>query len=454
MTQAKKAAALLLASVTGAGAVLAIPQPAEACGGCLAPISSTTVVTAHRMAVSIRANETILYDQIQYAGDPAEFVWVLPVDHRDTMGDTGVELASNSFFQALEAATQPQQIGTFPPLRTFCPDPCSMFRGGFASPSAAAEDAAGGPPPVNVYGQETVGPYETVRLGSEDPQALIKWADEHGYNVDPSLLPVIRHYVERGMDFIILRLAPDAGVTQMEPVRVRYEGISPQLPLRMVAAGASGEISLLVWVIGEGRYDTQNFPTRTITADDLYYDWAATPPGFNYDDVFEAKTEGGAWVAESAFEVSPYMITNFTEYDPMTGMATRGAAEDWGIATAGLTSPYVTRLRTDLPVAMLDRDLEFAASTDGDVPNVINVSNQRNRPAEPTCETVCRDPSGSVRGGGVVMPGGSIAPDTRDRGEGIKLCSVSHASGAPIGAFAGLLGLAGIAVATRRRRRR
>ena len=59
-------------------ATLALPDDARACGGCFVP-SETTVVTAHRMALAISPVQTVLWDQIQYAGSPAEFAWVLPV---------------------------------------------------------------------------------------------------------------------------------------------------------------------------------------------------------------------------------------------------------------------------------------------------------------------------------------------------------------------------------------
>jgi len=56
-----------------------VPGDAQACGGCFAPVGQPTVVTAHRMAVSLSPRGTTLWDQIQYAGAPADFAWVLPI---------------------------------------------------------------------------------------------------------------------------------------------------------------------------------------------------------------------------------------------------------------------------------------------------------------------------------------------------------------------------------------
>jgi len=78
------------------------PSDARACGGCFHPEDQpeTTVVTGHRMAFSISTTQTVLWDQIQYAGNPKDFAWVLP-------GKPGarIEVANDAWFEALDAAT-------------------------------------------------------------------------------------------------------------------------------------------------------------------------------------------------------------------------------------------------------------------------------------------------------------------------------------------------------------
>ena len=82
----------------------------------------------------------------------------------------------------------------------------------------------------------------------------------HGYAIDPSVKPIIDAYTAEGFDFIALRLLPGQGVQQMKPVRVVTPGMSPTLPLRMVAAGTGANVAITLFVIGEGRYEAQNFP--------------------------------------------------------------------------------------------------------------------------------------------------------------------------------------------------
>ncbi|MDP9001382.1 MAG: DUF2330 domain-containing protein, partial [Myxococcota bacterium] len=80
-------------------------QPARACGGCFNIRSAgteTSVVTDHRMAFSVSTQQTVLWDQIQYSGNPAEFAWVLPV-----RAGAVVQLSNDEWFAALDAMTRP-----------------------------------------------------------------------------------------------------------------------------------------------------------------------------------------------------------------------------------------------------------------------------------------------------------------------------------------------------------
>ncbi len=95
-------AALSLCAV--APLVSLMPSDARACGGCFheedQPPEQSSVVLAHRMALSISPDVSVLWDQVQYTGAPAEFAWVLPVKP-----GARIEVASDAWFEALDAAT-------------------------------------------------------------------------------------------------------------------------------------------------------------------------------------------------------------------------------------------------------------------------------------------------------------------------------------------------------------
>ena len=91
-----------LTALASSALLLLSDSSAEACGGCFSPPTEVTIVTDHRMALSVSTNQTVLWDQIKYSGNPQEFAWVLPVRQGAT-----IELANDEFFTALDQSTQP-----------------------------------------------------------------------------------------------------------------------------------------------------------------------------------------------------------------------------------------------------------------------------------------------------------------------------------------------------------
>lgn len=305
------------------GAALATSNDARACGGCFSGGGEPTVVTAHRMALSISLDRTVLWDQIQYQGQPEEFAWVLPV-----RGGATIELASDAFFEALDAATS---VNVFPPQGVVCeptyPEqdyPYDDYGGGYGygacsmTGCAASDDrgayddgegSGGGggvgepepPPPVEVVHQESIGPYEAVVLSSNQPGALYDWLLSHGYAVDASMEPVIDGYEAEGFDFVGLRLIPGANTQQMRPVRVTTPGAAPVLPLKMVAAGAGTNVGMTLFVLGEGRWEADSHPNGRVNPAHLRWDYATSSS--NYADT-RSRTmglhDGASWVTTYA----------------------------------------------------------------------------------------------------------------------------------------------------------
>lgn len=432
---------VVLACITAIAGVLA-PQTASACGGCFAPppppTGMPTVVTRHQMVVSLSMEETTLWDQIEYAGDPEDFVWVLPV--RD---GAPVELADNAFFEALEQVTTITLQAPEPP-RTTCNDPCGngLILGGAAFDSAGRE---GGPPPeVEVHYQAAIGPYETATIGSEDPEALVAWLRDNHYTVPDDMLPIIAHYTDQGMDFAVLRLSPNFGVTQMQPVRVTSPGLNVTFPLRMVAAGVAGSVGLELFVVAEGRYGPMNFASAEVDRDALTYDWGTDR--FNYDALYEqaqATDDGRVWITEFAELAPASRIASYVSIDESLPPAEREPHEarpDWQVASRHIDAPYLTRLTADLDVEHLNEDLVLGAADGEDIGNFVRVTNELNRAPDATCPTVCNDPYGSGTSGG-----------WRGAGRGDGLCSASP-TGHPT-AF-GMIVFFGAAVAFGVRRRR
>lgn len=299
-----KLVAPLALTLVSCVAVVSHSGDAFACGGCFHGVdeANPSVVTGHRMALAVSPTRTVLWDQVEYAGDPAEFAWVLPVSET-----AHVEAADDAFFEALEAVTSTRVMsriitcnGQSIQQQEFSGG-CGSGSPGTATPTAAAdeEQQQGAVRGVTVLHEGTVGPYETATIKSGDPMALRTWLTTNGYAIPADIDPVIDAYVAEGAAFIALRLQPGVGVRQMTPVRVVTPGASPILPLRMVAAGTGASVSIVLYVIGEGRYRAALRPEADeILAKDLAWDWALQQS--DYATVRDARLAGGAFLTSFA----------------------------------------------------------------------------------------------------------------------------------------------------------
>jgi hypothetical protein len=327
-------------------------SPAQACGGCFhGPMSTPSVVTGHRMALAVSPTRTVLWDQIQYAGDPADFAWVLPVGPGAV-----IEQAEPAWFEALEAVTGTRVTS---PLVT-CSNGQSfqvtqggsgcgaVFAGGGDTPERDTSTTTmqqGDDGNVTVEHEGTVGPYETATLKASDPMALRTWLTAHNYNIPTDIGPIIDSYVQQGSDFIALRLLPTAGVRQMTPVRVITPGAAPTLPLRMVAAGTGADVSIVLYVIGEGQYATQNFPATTIDYTSLSWTWSSSSS--NYDVLRQTALSSNGFLTSFAQQgglrgqvlqttgaAATYFASTGQSYTNLTDLYFGEAAGDMGVADA------------------------------------------------------------------------------------------------------------------------
>jgi hypothetical protein len=365
-------------------ALVALDDDARACGGCFAPTENPTVVTDHRMILSVTKTQSTLYDQITYQGEPTSFAWVLPFSGEITVG-----LSADVVFSALDQVTTTSIL----PPPGCVQNNFGGSSGGSSASSSGSAGAAAPAPEVTVLKHEVVGPYDTVQLQASDPKALETWLQNNGFAIPPAVAPVVDQYVTEKFNFLALKLVPNKGVQDMRPVRVTTQGANVALPLRMVAAGTGATVGISLWVIGEGRYEPQNFASFIINNNDL--GWDRTANKSNYTDVraqLEAKSGGAAWEVESSIFLiqnqvenivrqgtytggGPYpqtdedrAATDYAAIKDANGIVTKTAAavrdEDLTTLFSNLPTTRVTRMRADLAHAALGHDLTLRASAD------------------------------------------------------------------------------------------
>ncbi|CAN5704885.1 hypothetical protein BH09MYX1_BH09MYX1_23800 [soil metagenome] len=435
-------------------------RDALACGGCFHdPNENVSVVTDHRMIFSISKDQTTLYDEMRYSGDPASFAWVLPI-----RGKVSVGLSADVLFSALDSRTKTTVLAPQPPA-------CAPLRccRGDGTPFTSADSGASFDGGVYVIDQQVVGPYETVQLSSTDPSALETWLSSHGFVIPPDVSSIVAAYVAEKFDFLAMRLAPGQNVRAMRPVRITTPGATATLPLRMVSAGTGPNVGITLWVVGEGRWEPQNFPTFTIGNADLEWDFAAGRS--NYAELRAAKTaasNGTAWELESSSPLDAVSLTSqvsagvrsfdggvLTGYLPTDGTDAKTAEQvrDEDLATLfhGLAPAdlRVTLVRADLAHAALASDLALSASQDQSV-----LSPMRS-PAKtknvPVCPTTCG--SGLYecdRDGGVVVHD----DDGASTGGGGGCTVVAKDDGIDVPFAAGSVGALALGSIVRRIRRR
>lgn len=465
----------------------ALEREASACGGCFSPPPSPTenptVVTDHRMILTISQDQSTLYDQIKYSGNPSSFAWVLPIS-----GTVDVGLSADIVFQTLDGSTTTSIIA--PPLN--CPAaPTCNSRGGnasFGADSAGQASDAGAAPTVTVTKQEQVGPYSTVQLHATDAGALEKWLSDNGFSIPADVQPVVDKYVGEHFDFLALKLLPGKNVTDMRPVRVTTKGASSVLPLRMVAAGTGATVGISLWVLGEGRYEPQNFPSFAIPTDDIAWDW--TQSKSNYVDLRTAKAaaaNGRAWETESSTTLYRAQIENAvlrtyyggypgspTPYDPdagtpldpqeasaqvdylpvkdqqgtVTKTAVQARQEDLDTLFHNIpdATARVTRVRADLAHAALDADLVMTASKDQAV--LSNVRQLTKEIGQPQCPIYSTDGCSQVG----TAPRDQAAARSEGGAESFSCTTGGSTGGSTLWLGAGLGYLALSIVRARRRR--
>lgn len=397
---------LLAAAPIVATLIAAEPPRADACGACFHGEGENTQVTGHRMIFSVSQSRTTLWDQISYTGDPTSFAWVLPVK-----GTVEIGLSSDALFAALNEITL---VNVSPPPRN-CPDPPACwyenlggYGGDYGSGGFSGGSGGAGGGDVTVISQAVVGPYETVTLHSTDPDALADWLTSHGYVIQADFGPVVSAYVNEGFDFVALKLIPGKGISSMRPVRITTLGAGLGLPLRMVAGGTGAQTPITLWILGQGRYQPQNFPTFTITGDQLVYDYASSSS--NYSMLRQAGYAGSSWLTETSNPISTFDVSgpldNVIDFDPPSSgygdAQGNGAFEEaqddydklWGTIPSNLR---LTRVSANLPRAALGKDLVLGASADqSNVSGYLTAAVALN---EPPCPTYSCDSGGSGGGG-------------------------------------------------------
>ena len=429
-------------------------RDAAACGGCFQPpippteTQTATDITDERMLLTVSPQQTTLYDQITYSGNPTTFAWVLPI-----RGNVTVGLSADVLFDSVDALTATQIIS---PVRNCPPAPsCSGGNGGGCSDSS---EGAG-----------------FVQLSSTSSTALDQWLTTNGYDIPAAVQPVLAAYVAEGFDFLAMKLLPNTGVSSMRPVRVTSTGASLTLPLRMAAIGTGTTVGITIWVVADGRYQPQNFPFFRINDSQLVWDWSSQSSNYTaLRQQEEASYDGKGWELESSLSLAQSTVTSAIvsggvvgagsaagpsdasqDYLPVTdasGNVTETADEvrdaDVAALFAGISGANATftRMRSDIAHAAMTVDFVVEASPDqSQLTNIRNPTQEINL----TCPVYGNDCT--IIGNAPATATPSSSPSTG--GGSTFACATSKGSREAPMSLSAILAIVGLALLRPRRRK-
>lgn len=147
-------------------------------------------------------------------------------------------------------------------------------------------------------GDTVAGPYAALTMPATD---FTTWSERNGYAVPGETRDAVRHYEQLSSNLLVLRLRPQKGVSAIQPVRVRFEGYVPTLPLRMIAAGVADKVGLSLVVLSYATTQAANFTNELIPESQIAWDFAAGRS--NYRSLFDRAIRlggGRVWVLETA----------------------------------------------------------------------------------------------------------------------------------------------------------
>ncbi len=259
-------------------ALAAAPSAALACGGLFCNTTTPVNQAAERILFAVDDGHVDMHVRITYQGPPTDFGWLLPVPR-----GVRTDLSSEQLFTLLDQRFAP----VFQLNRDFGEN-CAVPD--FAAGAPNAEDGGGGGRGVEVLSREAVGPYDQAVLEARSIADLRAWLDENEFQVPEGIDAKLQPYLEAGAVFVALKLLPGADEGDIQPVRLRFPGNRPAIPIVPTSVAANPDMGIIVHILGDSRAVPVNY--RHVRINESAIDWLGG--GQNYPDVVsQAVDEAG-----------------------------------------------------------------------------------------------------------------------------------------------------------------
>jgi len=223
---------------------LLVPSAAWADGCFFPPIGRDITEPSQIAAIFYSDGQEDLIIQVSYEGEVEDFAWVVPVPSLPEIKAENFEI-----FSELSNLTTPSyyyELGR---------------RGDMLKE-------------VTVYERKRVGSYDTATLSSEDPDSLINWLKENGYNFPEDAKDIIDHYIEKNWYFVAMKIAeekqqepyplPQTPGGTIHPVKFSFKTNEIVYPLKISAIN-EGETQILLYIFADHMQEAKDFETEFAT---------------------------------------------------------------------------------------------------------------------------------------------------------------------------------------------
>lgn len=313
---------LELVAAAFAASVL-VPATAAAMCGCMVPIddpgvpeTETLTSDATQVVLMREGMTTIQTMQNRYDGPAEDFAVVIPTP--SLLSPEDVNTLKPGVFDQIDASTAPIL------MEYWEQDPCEFAdrNGGFG----ASEDSASGnntvepnsPPTtgggVVVEAEFQAGEYLIQIVSASEGVGLETWLTENGYRLPSGASTYLQPYIDSGMYFFLAKVDATKvrtvdGKTVLSPLRFVYDTEEFVLPTRLGMLNSAGRQDLVVYTIGDSRYEVSNRTTVTIPTNVEVRDAVVTDFASFYDSIFESTIDAyGNSPVVTEFAGGPWML--------------------------------------------------------------------------------------------------------------------------------------------------
>lgn len=255
---------------------IAMGTDALACGCFARPSPDVDILQAGEYVVFAEQDGKITMQvQISYSGPAERFAWLLPVPAVPELSTGTDEL----FRELLRVTTPSFRVTTVGAENCLNQSGGRVLDGGVA---VGNRDAAANPatPPIEVSRSE-VGPYEATVVRADDLAELTEWLRDNELFVADANGEALAPYVRPGAFFLALKLRSDKTDGDIQPIVLEFDAAMPMIPVSLTRVGATPDMPVFVWVLGESRAIPRNYRHTVLNLEHI--EWMRG--GFNYQSV-------------------------------------------------------------------------------------------------------------------------------------------------------------------------